>query len=164
MAAAHHDLLPRALRACSQLSPLPTRATAEGKDTAVTMFWDGRIKPFHMDRYTAGHRATDYKKWLTAVKPYRVRYEEGFEPYVLVARKFVPWYDERFVGYRKNKVVHLLHLAQTGMQFIIHPRAFTVHAPHPRARTWKATHKTGLWDQVRAAPGPGWQSSAAYPR
>lgn len=32
------------------------------------------------------------------------RYEEGFEPYVIVSRKFVPWYDERFVGYRKNKV------------------------------------------------------------
>ena len=74
---------------------------------------------------------------------------QGYEPYVIVARKYVPWYDERFVGYRKNKVVHLLHLAQMGMQFIVHPRAFTVHSPHPRARTWKVTHKTGLWDQVR---------------
>jgi len=120
----------------------------EGKDTAVTMFWDGRIKPFHGDNYKQGHRATDYKRWLEADKPYRIRYEEGYEPYVLVSRKFVPWYDERFVGYRKNKVVHLLHLAQTGMQFVVHPRAFTVHSPHPRARTWKVTHKTGLWDQL----------------
>lgn len=23
---------------------------------------------------------------------------QGFEPYVIVARKFVPWYDERFKG------------------------------------------------------------------
>jgi hypothetical protein len=65
-----------------------------------------------------------------------------------VARRFVPWYDERFVGYRKNKVVHLLYLSTGGIQFVVHPRAFTVHSPHPRARTWKVTHKTGLWDQV----------------
>ncbi|GAB4818755.1 hypothetical protein N2152v2_005801 [Parachlorella kessleri] len=120
----------------------------EGKELAGPMFWDGRIKAFHTDRYSAGHRATNYQKWVTAARPYRISYEEGYEPYVIVARKYVPWYDERFVGYRKNKVVHLLHLAQMGMQFIVHPRAFTVHSPHPRARTWKVTHKTGLWDQL----------------
>ena len=112
------------------------------------MYLDGRIKPFHSDRYKAGHRATDYNKWLGAMRPYRIRYEEGFEPYVLVHRKYVPWYDERFVGYRKNKVVHLLHLNAVGMQWVVHPRAFAVHSPHPRARTWKVTHKTGLWDQL----------------
>lgn len=144
------------------------------------------------------------------------RYEEGFEPYVIVSRKFVPWYDERFVGYRKNKVrgrggarqrgpgtrpaqeqrvrvlgcrcssslrgpgraqassrppfllprpgptpppapqvVHLLYLSTSGIQFVVHPRAFAVHSPHPRARTWKVTHKTGLWDQVGAPGGNG---------
>lgn len=123
-------------------------AVLEGKDAAVAMFWDGRIKPFHGDRYSAGHRATDFKKWLTATRPYSIVYEQGFEPYVLVHRKLVPWFDERFVGYRKNKVVHLLHLAQMGLQFVVHPRAFAVHAPHPRARTWTVTHKTGLWDQL----------------
>ena len=85
---------------------------------------------------------------LVAGAPYSIRYEEGFEPYVLVARKFVPWTDERFVGYRKNKVVHLLHLASLGLQFVVHPRAFVVHSPHPRARTWKVTHTTGLWEQL----------------
>ena len=51
-------------------------AVLEGKDTAVAMFWDGRIKPFHTDRYRAGHRATDYRKWLVASRPYLIRYEE----------------------------------------------------------------------------------------
>ena len=123
-------------------------AVLGGKDAAAMMFWDGRIKPFHTDRYKAGHRATDFRKWLTAAHPYRIRYEEGFEPYVLVARKYVPWTDERFVGYRKNKVVHLLHLSNLGLQFVVHPGAFVVHSPHPRARTWKVTHTTGLWDQL----------------
>lgn len=90
---------------------------------------------------------------LRHVPPPPPRYEEGFEPYVIISRKHVPWYDERFVGYRKNKVVHLLYLSTSGIQFMVHPRAFTVHSPHPRARTWKVTHKTGLWDQVRTAGG-----------
>lgn len=51
-------------------------AVLEGKDAAVAMFWDGRIKPFHSDRYSAGHRATDFKKWLTATRPYNIVYEE----------------------------------------------------------------------------------------
>lgn len=123
-------------------------AVLTGKDAAIVMFWDGRIKPFHTDRYKAGHRSTDFGRWLSAVNPYRITYEEGYEPYVLIARKFVPWTDERFVGYRKNKVVHLLHLANLGLDFMVHPRAFVVHSPHPRARTWKVTHKTGLWDQL----------------
>lgn len=79
-----------------------------------------------------------------------------------MARRFVPWYDERFVGYRKNKVVHLLYLSTSGIQFVVHPRAFTVHSPHPRARTWKVTHKTGLWDQVRwADSGTTWMGRRA---
>jgi hypothetical protein len=50
----------------------PPPPAAEGKDAAVKMFWDGRIKAFHTDRYEAGHRATDYKKWLKAVRPYNI--------------------------------------------------------------------------------------------
>lgn len=46
---------------------------AEGKDAAVKMFWDGRIKAFHTDRYEAGHRATNYKRWLEAARPYPIQ-------------------------------------------------------------------------------------------
>lgn len=49
-------------------------------------------------------RATDHSRWFETNISYRIPYEEGFEPYVLVQRRFVPWYDERFKGYRKNKV------------------------------------------------------------
>lgn len=123
-------------------------AVLRGKIGAAAMSRDGRLKPFHTDRYRAGHRATDYARWTTAKQPYSVRYEEGYEPYVLVSRRFVPWYDERFIGYRKNKVVHLLHVSTLGLKFVAHPNAFVVHSPHPRARTWKVTRKTGLWDQL----------------
>lgn len=49
------------------------RLGAEGKDAAVRMFWDGRIKAFHTDRYEAGHRATNYKRWLEAARPYPIQ-------------------------------------------------------------------------------------------
>lgn len=123
-------------------------AVAEGKPAAVRAHASGALKAFHVDRYSQGHRATDYGRWAASERPYRVAYQEGYEPYVIVARDRVPWCDERFVGYRKNKVVHLMHLASAGLQFVVHPRAFVVHAPHPRAATWKVTHKTGLWDAI----------------
>ena len=58
--------------------PMPTVTPllpllAEGKDVAVKMFWDGRIKAFHTDRYEAGHRATNYKRWLEAARPYPIQ-------------------------------------------------------------------------------------------
>lgn len=66
-ASAHSCNSKQLLHALAAL-PLP----AEGKDAAVKMFWDGRIKAFHTDRYEAGHRATDYKKWLQASRPYNI--------------------------------------------------------------------------------------------
>lgn len=36
---------------------------------------------------------------------------QGYEPYILVLREHVPWYDERFRGYGRDKIVHLMHLA-----------------------------------------------------
>lgn len=53
--------------------PLLSHPCAEGKDAAVKMFWDGRIKAFHTDRYEAGHRATNYKRWLEAARPYPIQ-------------------------------------------------------------------------------------------
>jgi hypothetical protein len=36
---------------------------------------------------------------------------QGYEPYVIVSRQFVPWYDERFRGYGYDKIQQLTHLA-----------------------------------------------------
>lgn len=55
------------------IATAPHTHDAEGKDAAVKMFWDGRIKAFHTDRYEAGHRATDYKRWLEASRPYNIQ-------------------------------------------------------------------------------------------
>lgn len=74
---------------------------------------------------------------------------QGFEPYVIVQRSMVPWYDERFKGYRKNKVVHLMHMHHLGMSFVVTPRGWVVHVPHPEADTWKVTQQTGYWKKLK---------------
>jgi len=49
-------------------------------------------------------RSTNYKKWFSSAEPYAIKFKSGYEPYVLVARKIMPWYDERFRGYGWDKV------------------------------------------------------------
>ena len=67
------------------------------------MFDEGKIIQF-ADFYPPGHGSTNYKKWFTFSEPYPITYKIGYEPYVLVNRRMVPWYDERFRGYGWDKV------------------------------------------------------------
>ena len=62
--------------------------------------------------YPVGHRSTNYKKWFTSDVPYSIKFKSGYEPYVLVSRKHMPWYDERFRGYGWDKVSTLAAAAQ----------------------------------------------------
>ena len=75
---------------------------------------------------------------------------QGYEPYVIVSRKFVPWADERFWGYNKDKISYLLHLAHQGLRFVVAPRAFVVHSPHPKARSYKRLRSSQLWNDLDA--------------
>ena len=56
--------------------------------------------------YPVGHRSTNYKKFFESDVPYPIKFKSGYEPYVLVSRKHMPWYDERFRGYGWDKVLH----------------------------------------------------------
>lgn len=56
------------------------------------------------DRCGCWCRSTNYKKWFSTAEPYPIKFRSGYEPYVLVARKIMPWYDERFRGYGWDKV------------------------------------------------------------
>jgi hypothetical protein len=48
-----------------------------------------------------------------------------------------PFYDERFVGYGKNKIQYVSHLRFTGYQFGVLPEEFIVHNPHSESNTKK---------------------------
>lgn len=75
--------------------------------------------PFASSVFPPGHRATrTCERWVDALTPYEAVYEEGYEPYVVVARSLCPWYDARFTGYGRNKIVHILALAANGWRFV----------------------------------------------
>ena len=54
--------------------------------------------------YPVGHRSTNYPKFFNSSVPYAVKFKTGYEPYILVSRRAMPWYDERFRGYGWDKV------------------------------------------------------------
>lgn len=72
---------------------------------------------------------------------------QGFEPYIIIARKHIPWYDERFTGYNKNKISHLFHIASE-LFFLVHPRGFVVHFWHPPSPARSAFRKNGHFERV----------------
>ena len=68
------------------------------------MYRNNEASAFHVSHYPKGHIPTNYSQWSRTDSPYQVTYAEGYEPYVLAYREFVPQYDERFRGYGMNKV------------------------------------------------------------
>jgi len=94
---------------------------------------------FHVGHFPAGHAPTDYGRWFDAAAPYEVGFEEHFEPYVVVSRRWVPQYDERFRGYGMNKVAHLYATAACGAKFVVQPRGFVVAHEHGKSGAWQAT-------------------------
>lgn len=84
---------------------------------------------------------------------------QGFEPYVLVSKKLVPWYDERFTGYLEDKVVHIQTMVHMGFSFAVHPKAFVVHYPHPDSSDQALVKSTGLMQEVTIAFISGLQRS-----
>ena len=73
---------------------------------------------------------------------------QGYEPYVLVSKDLVPWYDERFTGYLEDKVVHIQTMVSMGFSFAVHPGAFVVHYPHPNSRDQQLVKSTSLMHEV----------------
>ena len=55
---------------------------------------------------------------------------QGYEPYIISARKNVPWYDERFRGHGRDRIVQTLNMAGF-VNFAVHPTAYVIQQPHP---------------------------------
>lgn len=75
-----------------------------GSKTELKGLFDSRQVIQFAEFYPVGHRSTNYKKWFTSGEPYHIKFKSGYEPYVLVSRAMMPWYDERFRGYGWDKV------------------------------------------------------------
>eukprot|EP01012_Entosiphon_sulcatum_P062187 TRINITY_DN8837_c0_g1_i1.p1 TRINITY_DN8837_c0_g1~~TRINITY_DN8837_c0_g1_i1.p1 ORF type:complete len:899 (+),score=85.98 TRINITY_DN8837_c0_g1_i1:52-2748(+) len=109
---------------------------------AETLWEEQELRPFCSTAWPVGHAATQYPRWFQAGNTaYRVAYEDGFEPYVIVNRWLIPFYDERFDGYGRNKIFHLFHLDQLEFEFWVIPSldAFLVEQPHRKSESWNRT-------------------------
>ena len=47
-------------------------------------------------------------------EPYQIEYCKRYEPWGIVSRRLMPWFDERFRGYGRNKIVFVAALNATG--------------------------------------------------
>lgn len=103
-------------------------------------------KAFHVNKAPFAHKATKSFKWLGSSKAkYHIRVDsrthESYEPYVVVRRKSLPGYDERFMGYGFNKVQWIVCLRCAGYRFTVLGRAFVTHVNHDTLSVHNAPHR-----------------------
>ena len=109
-----------------------------------------------------GHSSTNSEEWLqrklysdeskTNFRTIPCFHTSRYEPYVVLRwcdrqGPVAPYYDERFVGYGKNKIQLISHLRKSGYQFSILPEGFIVHNPHPESHikaNWNDIEGSGL--------------------
>lgn len=51
-----------------------------------------------------------------------------------MSRRLMPWFDERFRGYGRNKIIFVAALNATGFSFVVDHRSYVVHRPHEATR------------------------------
>ncbi len=115
---------------------LAVRAVQRGKSYLVPHLKVNDAFPFHGCYFPVGQGATESVYWIrnATTKPYRILYEEYFEPYLLMKKSLVPLYDERFTGRHRNKMQHIMHVAvQSRMALVVHPLHFVIHLPHKKS-------------------------------
>jgi len=84
----------------------------------------------HLHKGVNAHRATRYEQWYASSRPYEVRYDYLWEPYVMVLRESCPLFDERFIGYGNDKASHTYELQAAGFRFVVAPQPFLIHQDH----------------------------------
>jgi len=92
---------------------------------------------------TDTHTTTNYDHWWRSTAPSKIPCFQSlrYEPYLVVRKQGAPPFDERFVGYGKNKIQWIQHLRLLGFSFHVMPRVFVVHCPHEDSnarRSWEA--------------------------
>ena len=91
------------------------------------MVGSGKAIGFASNVYEMGHKCDRAAQFFGASQPYETQYEFGCEPYTIVPRATAHLYDERFVGYGKDRVSWNYELAAKGATFTVLPDVFLVH-------------------------------------
>ena len=99
---------------------------------------------------TDTHTSTLYDTWWEAQPgddAYNVPCFDSirYEPYLLVPKaEHTPAFDERFVGYGKNKIQWVQHVRMLGFAFHVLPQGFVIHVPHVSSKsrdTWNRDNR-----------------------
>eukprot|EP00466_Bigelowiella_natans_P009492 jgi/Bigna1/141103/aug1.60_g15811 len=91
------------------------------------------LRQFHVEHWAPGHNATNYARWEAAKRPYAVKYQPFYEPYLLLAKPF-PSFDPRFHSGYFDKDSHVLELALARYRFVVVLDGFVVHEAHDNER------------------------------
>ena len=111
------------------------------KSALLSLVRAGRMRQVHAQKYSPAHNATNYDRWYRVAvdsEPFQVRYEHEYEPYLVARIADLPPWDERFVGYGYDKVVHVLTLALEQTELRVLPGLFATHVDHGVPR-WRRT-------------------------
>lgn len=149
----------------------------------VSAFYGHKCKPCHMpsqvDRFAALSVALEHHRAIAT--PYKINFEQGYEPYVVVnrqtlydARPNFRIYDERFVGHGRSKMSFFLELAiRFSFEFFaLVPGPFLVHlggGDHQKMfssdnRMWRGLENDELyWMVASEAAGAAEQPVAFVP-
>ncbi|KAL3924530.1 MAG: hypothetical protein SGPRY_003890, partial [Prymnesium sp.] len=103
------------------------RVTRRSKLLLRRLWERGKAETFAARQYRLGHLCDDSRRWLHSTSPYEAPYQFGCEPYLLLRKETAPMYDERFVGYGKDRVSFTYELAARGARLIVQPDLFVVH-------------------------------------
>ncbi len=99
------------------------------KNEVLNLLKNGSVSTFRSHEWKRGHAPTNYKHWAKTGTPYKIKWVDDYEPYVVVQSN-VTKYDERFAGFGWNKVSHMMELNAQGYEFVVLPSVFMIHMPH----------------------------------
>ncbi|KAL4435056.1 hypothetical protein ABPG77_003881 [Micractinium sp. CCAP 211/92] len=132
------------------------QAVSGGKAGAVQGFRNGSLLIVKAKEEPRASSAAHYEKWIAAEDFYAVPFVGNYEPYVIVNRTLLPWYDEQYRGHAFDKVTHARCFWSWGGTFVVHPRLFLVHVPHERSPTYHATYANN-WQEGSKLGALYWQ-------
>ena len=99
----------------------------------VQLFVKHKVHQFNHKYFYQGHGPTDYKKWVTATKPYFASWQNDYEPYCLL-KTSVFSFDHRFIARFGDKISHNTELHMAGYKFLVYPDSFVIHLPHKTSK------------------------------
>lgn len=111
-------------------------AMPRSKAALKHMVNDKLMQQVHANKYAPAHHATNFAKWFETSESYSILYEHEYEPYFVGRIADIPPWDERFVGYGYDKVVHVMTLAVQQFEIIVQPTLFVTHLDHGIA-SWR---------------------------